>query len=100
MLTFDVIAEAGRNPEVQQAVEKTANFVRDILFNALQRGQRLGVVDPDLDIRAACQLILALADGLCAQGSGRHEMAPEHMAASLKLLLQRFFRPANQRVTL
>ena len=93
MLTFDVIAEAGRNPEVQQAVEKTASFVRDILCRAMTRGQALGVVDPELDIRAACQLIMALGDGLCVQICGPHNIAVERMTAALKLLLERFCRP-------
>jgi AcrR family transcriptional regulator len=96
MLTFDVIAEAGRNPEVQQAVDKTASFVRETLFRTMERGQRLGVVDPDLDIRAASHLIVALGDGLCVQGAGSHGIAPERLAAALKLLLERFCRPASQ----
>lgn len=94
MLTFDVIAEAGRNPEVQQAVEKTASFVRDTLCQAMTRGQALGVVDPHLDIGAACQLIMALGDGLCVQVCGPHTIPVARMTAALKLLLERFCRPA------
>ena len=93
MLTFDVIAEAGRNPEVMRAVEKTATFVRDTLCRAMKRGQGLGVVDPDLDIEAACQLITALGDGLCVQLSGPHGIAPEWIIEAVKLLLERFCRP-------
>ena len=99
MLTFDVIAEAGRNPEVMQAVEKTASFVRDTLRRAMQRGQGLGVVDPSLDVEAACQLILALGDGLCVQFGGPHGIAAERIIASLKLLLERFCRPSHAGAT-
>ena len=95
MLTFDVIAEAGRNPEVMQAVEKTASFVRDTLRRAMKRGQVLGVVDPALDIEAACHLIMALGDGLCVQMGGPHGVAPERVIAALKLLLERFCRPSH-----
>jgi AcrR family transcriptional regulator len=95
MLTFDVIAEAGRNPDVREAVEKTGAFVRDTLCRAMERGQRLGVVDPELDVRAACQLIIALGDGLCVQFGGPHGLAPERIIASMKRLLERFCRPAT-----
>ncbi len=95
MLTFDVIAEAGRNPEVQQAVEKTADFVRTTLCRAMTRGQALGVVDPKLDIEAACHLIMALGDGLCVQIGSPRTIAVARMIAALKLLLERFCRPGG-----
>ena len=100
MLTFDVIAEAGRNPEVQQAVEKTAKFVRDTLCRAMTRGQALGLVDPALDVAAACELILALGDGLCVQVCGPHTISVARMTAALKLLLERFCRPAPPEIRL
>jgi AcrR family transcriptional regulator len=98
MLTFDVIAEAGRNPDVLAAVEKTSSFVRETLCRALKRGQALGVVDSDLDIEAAGQLILALGDGLCVQIGGLHGLPPERIIAAMKLLLARFCRPIGAEI--
>ncbi len=92
LLTADVIAEAGRNPEVRAAFEANAKLVRDMICGALRRGQGNLTVDPALDIEAACHLLMSLGDGLCAQRVGS-ALPPERVMDAMDLLLTRFFRP-------
>lgn len=95
MLAADVIAEAGRNPEVKEAFDKNALLVHETICRALERGQHLGVIDPDLDIPAACQLLMSLGDGLCAQRCAAPGVGLDRVIAAMDLLLNRFLRPRS-----
>lgn len=95
ILTADVVAEAGRNPEVRAAFEKNAALAYDILCRTLQRGQNLGLVDPGLDVPAACTLLMALGDGLCAAPSVPG-MDTTRLGAAMDLLLYRFCAPPTE----
>ena len=93
LLTADVVAEAGRNPEIRVAFERNAALVHETLCRTLLRGQGLGVVDPGLDVPAACTLLIALGDGLCSAHAGVPGMTVDRLADAMGLLLKRFCSP-------
>ncbi len=97
LLTADVLAEAARNPDVKAALERNAAFAHETVTRALLRGQDLGVVDPDLDVAAACHLIIALGDGLCTQLGGPAQLSADRIVQALQTMLQRFCRPVGGR---
>lgn len=56
------------------------------------KGQVRGLVDPLLDILAACHLIMILGNGLCTQHGILPEVPAERVLDAMALLLRRFFR--------
>ena len=61
---------------------------------ALRRGQQRGLVDPALDVATACQLIIAMADGLCIHQALDPTLTAARFRPVLQLLLRRFLRPS------
>ena len=93
-LGAEVMAEAARNPEVRGMFDRNMVEARSHVVAALRRGQERGLVDPALDLETACQLIMAMGDGL-----GVHQMLDPTLTAArfrpvLQVLLRRFLRPA------
>ena len=67
---------------------------------ALRRGQLAGTVDPALDVETACQLIMAMGDGLRVHQALDPTLTPARFRPVLQLLLRRFLRPAGMAVLL
>lgn len=92
-LTAETMAEALRNPEIRAMCDRSITEARDAVAVALARGQERGTVDPTLDVQAACQLIMAMADGLCIHQTLDPALTAAHFRPTLQLLLRRFLRP-------
>lgn len=94
-LQVETMAEAIRNPEIRAGFQRNCNEARATIAAALVRGQARGQVDPDLDIDIACQLVMALGDGLAAHQALDANPSPERLRPVLQILLRRFFRPPS-----
>lgn len=92
-LGAEIMAEAIRNPDIRRVIERNQAEARASLVATLARGQARGVIDPSLDVDAACRLMLALADGLCAHQALDPDFSPARLRPALRALLRRFFRP-------
>jgi HlyD family secretion protein len=92
-LTAEVMAEAVRNPEVMDMFYRNQVEARSHVVAALRRGQEAGTVDPDLDIETACQLIMAMGDGLRVHQGLDKTLTPPRFRPVLQILLRRFLRP-------
>ena len=94
-LCAETIAEAARNPEVRGMFDRNLAEARSHIVEALKRGQARGMVDADLDVETACQLIMAMGDGLSIHKGLTPGLTPERLRATLQRLLRRFLRPAS-----
>lgn len=94
-LTAETMAEAIRNPEIRAMSERCIAEAREALVAALRRGQERGLVDPALDVSTACQLIMAMGDGLCMHQALDPTLTAARFRPVLQLLLRRFLRPAS-----
>lgn len=93
-LTAEVMAEAARNPEVCDMFYRNQLEARAHVVAALRRGQTQGLVDPELDLETACQLIMAMGDGLRVHQALDKTLTPARFRPVLQTLLRRFLRPA------
>ncbi|GBD49143.1 TetR/AcrR family transcriptional regulator [Methylopila sp. Yamaguchi] len=57
-------AEVVRNPAVRAIAERCEDEMRDILVRVLERGMRLGQIDPTLNALDAVRLLMAMTDGV------------------------------------
>ena len=94
MLAAEVMAEAVRNPDVCDMFYRNQVEARGHVVAALRRGQAQGTVDPALDVETACQLIMAMGDGLKVHQKLDPTLTPARFRPVLQLLLRRFLRPA------
>jgi len=92
-LCAETMAEAIRNPDVRDMFDRNIREARAAVVAALQRGQARGAVDPGLDIETACQLIMAMGDGLCVHQALDPTLTADRFRPVLQLLLRRFLRP-------
>ena len=92
-LTAETMAEAIRNPEIRAMCDRSITEAREALVAALRRGQARGLVDPALDAATACQLIIAMGDGLCVHQALDPTLTAARFRPVLQLLLRRFLRP-------
>ena len=92
-LAAEVMAEAVRNPEVCDMFYRNQVEARGHVVAALRRGQAHGTVDRALDVETACQLIMAMADGLCVHQRLDPTLTPARFRPVLQQLLRRFLRP-------
>jgi len=66
-IAVEVLAEAGRDPQVGAFYRRTDAEVCAIVERALAAAARAGRIDPDLDCKAAAHWLMALGDGLVAR---------------------------------
>jgi AcrR family transcriptional regulator len=92
-LCAETMAEAIRNPDVRDMFDRNIREARGAVVAALQRGQARGTVDPGLDVETACQLIMAMGDGLCVHQALDPTLTADRFRPVLQLLLRRFLRP-------
>lgn len=93
-LCAETMAEAVRNPEVRGMFDRNLIEARTAVVAALKRGQARGTVDPALDVETACQLIMAMGDGLSVHQALDPTLTATRFRPVLQLLLRRFLRPA------
>ena len=92
-LAAEVMAEAVRNPDVCDMFYRNQMEARGHVVAALRRGQAHGTVDPALDTETACQLIMAMGDGLKIHQKLDPTLTPARFRPVLQQLLRRFLRP-------
>ena len=92
-LCAETMAEAIRNPEVRGMFDRNMAEARAAVVAALKRGQERGMVDPALDVETACQLIMAMGDGLSVHQSLDPTLTAARFRPVLQLLFRRFLRP-------
>ncbi len=92
-LAAEVMAEAVRNPDVCDMFYRNQVEARSHVVAALRRGQAQGTVDPELDVETACQLIMAMGDGLKVHQKLDPTLTPARFRPVLQQLLRRFLRP-------
>ncbi len=92
-LCAETMAEAIRNPEVRGMFDRNMVEARAAVVAALKRGQERGMVDPMLDVETACQLIMAMGDGLSVHQSLDPTLTASRFRPVLQVLLRRFLRP-------
>lgn len=95
-LCAEVMAEAVRNPDVCDMFYRNQVEARGHVIAALRRGQANGMVDPELDVETACQLIMAMGDGLRVHRKVDPTLTPARYRPVLQQLLRRFLRPASR----
>lgn len=66
-IAVEVLAEAGRDPQVGEFYRRTDAEVCAIIERALAAAVRAGRIDPGLDCKAAAQWLMALGDGIVAR---------------------------------
>lgn len=92
-LCAETMAEAIRNPDIRSMFDRNIREARTAVVAALQRGQARGTVDPTLDVETACQLVMAMADGLAVHQALDRTLTAARYRPVLQLLFRRFFRP-------
>ena len=92
-LSAETMAEAIRNPDVRDMFDRNIREARAAVVSALRRGQASGAVDPSLDLETACQLIMAMGDGLTVHQALDPTLTSARFRPVLQLLLRRFLRP-------
>lgn len=95
-LCAETMAEAVRNPEVREIFDRNIREARAAMVAALTRGQAHGTVDPTLDVETACQLIMAMGDGMSVHQVLDPTLTPSRFRPVLELLLRRFLRPQGK----
>ncbi len=93
-LCAETLAEAVRNPEVRDMFNRNMAEARAAVVGALRRGQERGQVDRGLDLETACQLIMAMGDGLNVHRGLDPTLTAARFRPVLQTLLRRFLRPA------
>ena len=92
-LCAETMAEAIRNPDIRAMFDRNIREARAAVVAALRRGQARGAVDPALDVETACQLVMAMADGLAVHQALDPTLTSARFRPVLQLLLCRFLRP-------
>jgi AcrR family transcriptional regulator len=60
---IQVWAEALRSPRILKAMRRNLHSLRDLVADAISRGQQLGEIRPDLDAKAVALTMIALLQG-------------------------------------
>jgi AcrR family transcriptional regulator len=94
-LSVEITAEAIRNPEIRENFLCNAQEARDTMVAAMHRGRERGLVDPALDIEAACDLMMAMGDGLMAHQALNPHLSPIRFRPVLETMVRRLFRPPS-----
>ncbi len=92
-LCAETMAEAIRNPDIRSMFDRNIREARAVVVAALQRGQVRGTVDPTLDVETACQLVMAMADGMAVHQALDPTLTAARFRPVLQLLFRRFLRP-------
>jgi TetR/AcrR family transcriptional repressor of uid operon len=93
ILNLDGLAEAARNPEFAEIIERHTKAVRRMWADFLRQAQSQGRVDPGLDPDATADILIAIIDGSRAMPIRNPKLDIKQSAAHLKTLLIRFLSP-------
>jgi AcrR family transcriptional regulator len=94
-LVFEMIAEAGRNPQIAAMLIRHYQTMRDLLAAFLQDGQRRGQVDAHLDTDMAAAIMLAVINGVHGLTIRAPSLDREAVMEMVKTLFSRFLAPPS-----
>src|SRR6267378_3605526 len=63
-LSFEIFAEASRNPALRKVLKKTQGEYAATLMNYLEEGQKRAIIDRDLNLRFITYALIALWNGI------------------------------------
>jgi TetR/AcrR family transcriptional regulator, repressor for uid operon len=97
LLLLDMLAEAGRSPELGKILRKHSAEIRAMFAEFLRKGQQQGRIDPDLDPDAAAATLLSIIDGTKALAARDPKFEVKKTIGHLKILITRFLSPPTPR---
>lgn len=92
-LLLDMLAEAGRSPEISKILRKHSLVIRAMFADFLRKGQHQGQIDRDLDPEAAAATLLSVIDGAKALAARDPKFDAKKTVDHLKMLITRFLSP-------
>ncbi|MGY3477842.1 TetR/AcrR family transcriptional regulator [Bradyrhizobium ottawaense] len=93
ILNLDGLAEAARNPDFAEIIERHTAAVRRMWSDSLRRAQSQGRVDPGLDPDATANILIAIVDGSRAMPIRNPKLDVKQSAEHLRTMLVRFLEP-------
>jgi TetR/AcrR family transcriptional repressor of uid operon len=97
LLLLDMLAEAGRNPNLGKILRKHSLEIRGMFAEFLHKGQQQGQIDPGLDPDAAAATLLSIIDGTKALAARDQKFDVKKIIGHLKILITRFLSPPTPR---
>lgn len=95
ILNLDGLAEAARNPEFAEIIERHTGAVRRMWSDFLRQAQDRGRVDPGLDPDATANILIALVDGSRAMPIRNPKLDIKQSVEHLRTMLVRFLNPPD-----
>lgn len=95
ILSLDGLAEAARNPEFAEIIERHTEAVRRMWSDFLRKAQSQGRVDPELDPDATADILIAIIDGSRAMPIRNPKLDIKRSVAHLETMLVRFLSPPD-----
>jgi AcrR family transcriptional regulator len=81
---IQVWAEALRSPRVLKAMRRNLHSLRDLVADAISRGQQLGEIRPDLDANAVALVMIALLQGFMLHEAWNEQPEPDRYFEVIK----------------
>jgi TetR/AcrR family transcriptional regulator, repressor for uid operon len=92
-LIIDMLAEAGRNPEIGKIVQDHSRNLHVLLARFVREGQAQGQIDQSLDVDLAAALLLGVLDGARTLAIRDPQLDKAAATEMLRTLINRFLRP-------
>lgn len=89
-LLLDVLAEAGRNPELAELLRQHTLALRTLLADFLRQAQAQGRVDAELDAEMTAAILMAVVDGARTMLVRDPKLSKGDSTDYLELLVSRF----------
>jgi TetR/AcrR family transcriptional repressor of uid operon len=93
VLLLDMLAEAGRNPDIRKILRKHSLEICDVLAEFVRKGQSQGRIDAQLDPDAAAATLLGIIDGSKILAARHPKYDAKKTTDYLKLAITRFLAP-------
>jgi TetR/AcrR family transcriptional repressor of uid operon len=93
VVLLDMLAEAGRNPEIGKIVRDHSRDLRALVEDFLRASQKRGHIDRSLAVRLAAAILLSVLDGAKTLKIRDPKLDMAGAAALLRTLIERFLTP-------
>jgi AcrR family transcriptional regulator len=90
-LEMELFAEAARNEQVREAMNRGFNSLLAPFIDIVREGQRRGDIAPDVDAESVGRIMIALHDGLAIQLSAGQDVDVEAYVYAMKCKLSGMF---------
>ena len=94
-LLLEMLSEAGRDPAMAKVVQDTSRAGRALLAEVLRKGQARGEIDASLDPEMAAALLMSLMDGAKALSIRAPDLDGKAAIELLKMMIGRFLAPGG-----